>query len=546
MKIKKIKALFILPIVFLMISSQKTDPDYFEISKNLKLVASVYEKINNYYVDEILPGRVMKKGIDAMLKSLDPYTVYISEAQIEDFRFTTTGEYGGIGASIKKRNNKTLISELYENSPAEKSGLITGDEIKTIDEIDISNKTIEEIGSLLKGPAESIVRLKINRKNQPLEKLIKREKIQIPAVNFYKKIIPNTGIIKLTSFTNTASVEFKKALFSLQKENIKNLIIDLRSNGGGLLNEAVKIVNFFIPKGQEVVSTKSRIKEMNRSYTTQFQPIAQELSLAVLVDEYSASASEIVAGSLQDLDKAIVIGNTSFGKGLVQQTKPVSFGGQIKLTVAKYYTPSGRCIQKLDYSTVQGSSKKIEDSLVKKFKTKNGRTVYDSRGVEPDIKIEPQYFSAVTQNLLLKDVIFDFVNDNINYYKKDSLFPESFELPDTTYSAFMRYALNKKMDYQTESSQQLKEFVKIAKKEKYVEENEKVFKLLDSIFKVDLSKDLKKHNKEIKFFLENEIISRKHFQKGRMEASVKQDPYIEQAIGVFENTTKFHEILGIN
>lgn len=546
MKIKKLKVLFLLPIVFLMISSQKTDPDYFEISKNLKLVASVYEKINNYYVDEILPGRVMKKGIDAMLKSLDPYTVYISEAQIEDFRFTTTGEYGGIGASIKKRNNKTLISELYENSPAEKSGLLPGDEIKTIDEIDISNKTIEEIGSLLKGPAESIISLKISRKNQHLEKLVKREKIQIPAVNFYKKINPNTGIIKLTSFTNTASVEFKKALSSLQKDKIKNLIIDLRSNGGGLLNEAVKIVNFFIPKGQEVVSTKSRIKEMNRSYTTQTIPIAQELSLVVLVDENSASASEIVAGSLQDLDKAIVIGNTSFGKGLVQQTKPVSFGGQIKLTVAKYYTPSGRCIQKLDYSTVQGSSKKIEDSLVKKFKTKNGRTVYDSRGVEPDIKIEPEYFSAVTQNLLLKDVIFDFVNDNINYYKKDSLFPDSFQLPDTTYSAFMRYALNKKMDYQTESSQQLKEFIKIAKKEKYVEENEKVFKSLDSIFKIDLSKDLKKHDKEIKFFLENEIISRKHFQKGRMEASIKEDPYVKQAIDVLKNATKYNQILGIN
>ncbi len=546
MKIKKLKVLFLIPIALLTTSSQKTDPDYFEISKNLKLVASVYEKINNYYVDEILPGRVMKKGIDAMLKSLDPYTVYISEAQIEDFRFATTGEYGGIGASIKKRNNKTLISELYENSPAEKSGLIPGDEIKTIDEIEISNKTLEEIGSLLKGPAESIINLKIIRNNQPLEKLVKREKIQIPAVNFYKKINPSTGIIKLTSFTNTASVEFKKALSSLQDDKIKNLIIDLRANGGGLLNEAVKIVNFFIPKGQEVVSTKSRIKEMNRSYTTQTIPIAEELSLVVLVDESSASASEIVAGSLQDLDKAIVIGNTSFGKGLVQQTKPVSFGGQIKLTVAKYYTPSGRCIQKLDYSTVQGSSKKIEDSLVKKFKTKNGRTVYDSRGVEPDIKIEPQYFSAITQNLLLKDVIFDFVNDNINYYKKDSLFPESFELPDTTYSAFMRYALNKKMDYQTESSQQLKEFVKIAKKEKYVEENEKVFKLLDSIFKIDLSKDLKKNNKEIKFFLENEIISRKHFQKGRMEASIKEDPYVKQAIDVLKNATKYNQILGIN
>ena len=211
----------------------------------------------------------------------------------------------------------------------------------------------------------------------------------------------------------------------------------MRSNGGGLLNEAVKIVNFFIPKGQEVVSTKSRIKEMNRSYTTQALPIAQDLSLVVLVDEYSASASEIVAGSLQDLDKAIVIGNTSFGKGLVQQTKPVSFGGQIKLTVAKYYTPSGRCIQKLDYSTVQGSSKKIEDSLVKKFKTKNGRTVYDSRGVEPDIKIEPEFFSAVTQTLLIKEVIFDFVNENIDYYKKDSLFPVLFSLPDTAYESLL-------------------------------------------------------------------------------------------------------------
>ena len=546
MKTKKLKLLFLITIGFLMTSSQKTDPDYFEISKNLKLVASIYEKINNYYVDEVLPGRVMKKGIDAMLKSLDPYTVYVSEAQIEDFRFTTTGEYGGIGAIIKKRNNKTLISELYENSPADKSGLIPGDEINIIDGTEVSNKTIEEIGSLLKGPAESIIKLEIKRVNQTLEKLVKREKIQIPAVNFYKKITPQTGIIKLTSFTNTAALEFKKALSTLQRENIKNLIIDLRSNGGGLLNEAVKIVNFFIPKGQEVVSTKSRIKEMNRTYTAQEMPIAQELSLAVLVDEYSASASEIVAGSLQDLDKAIIIGNTSFGKGLVQQTKPVSFGGQIKLTVAKYYTPSGRCIQKLDYSTAQGSSKKIEDSLVRMFKTKNGRTVYDSRGVEPDIKIEPKYFSAVTQTLLVKDVIFDFVNENINYFKNDSLFPDSFKLPDTAYSTFMSFALNKKIDYQTESSQQLKEFVQIAKKEKYVVENKELFKLLDSIFKVDLSKDLKKHDKEIKFFLENEFISRKHFQKGRIEASIKKDPHLEQALEVLKNPNKYNQILGIN
>ena len=356
MKNSKILILFFLTLS--LTSSQKPDTDYFEISKNLKLVSSIYEKINTHYVDEIIPGRVMKKGIDAMLKSLDPYTVYISEEQIEDFRFATTGEYGGIGATIKKRDNKTLVSELYENSPASKNGLIPGDEIISIDGVLVFKKSLEEVGSLLKGPAESTINIKILRNGEELTKEVKREKIQIPAVNFSKKVNKSTGIIKLTSFTNTAASEFKKALLNLQKENIENLIIDLRSNGGGLLNEAVKIVNFFIPKGQEVVSTKSRLKEMNRSYVTQAPPIAENLKLAVLIDEYSASASEIVAGSLQDLDKAVIIGNTSFGKGLVQQTKPVSFGGQIKLTVAKYYTPSGRCIQKLDYSSMQGSSKK--------------------------------------------------------------------------------------------------------------------------------------------------------------------------------------------
>ena len=334
MNFKKIKVLFLIPLILVLTSSQKTEKDYFEISKNLKLVASVYEKINNYYVDEIIPGIVMKKGIEAMLKSLDPYTTYISESQIEDFRFTTTGEYGGIGANIKNIKNKVFISELYENSPAQKSGILPGDEILTIDGIKINTKNLEETGNLLKGPAESIINIEINRRNKTIVKKVKREQIQIPAVSFFKKINSKTGLIKLNSFTRTASTEFKVALKELQKKGIKSLIIDLRSNGGGLLNEAVKIVNFFVPKGQEVVSTKSRIKEMNRSYVTQNAPFANSLSLIVLVDEYSASASEIVAGSLQDLDKAVIIGNTSFGKGLVQQTKPVSFGGQIKLTVA--------------------------------------------------------------------------------------------------------------------------------------------------------------------------------------------------------------------
>ena len=544
MNFKNLKVVFLIPIILALSSSQKLEKDYFEISKNLKLIASVYEKINNYYVDEVIPGRVMKMGIEAMLKSLDPYTVYISESQIEDFRFTTTGEYGGIGANIKKRKNKVLISELYENSPALKSGILAGDEILTIDGIKISSKTLEETGNLLKGPAESSINIEIKRRNKIHIKKVKREQIQIPAVSFLKKIQSNTGLIKLNSFTRTASMEFSKALKELQKKDVKNLIIDLRSNGGGLLNEAVKIVNFFVPKGQEVVSTKSRINEMNRSYTTQNIPFAKNLSLIVLIDEYSASASEIVAGSLQDLDKAVIVGNTSFGKGLVQQTKPVSFGGQIKLTVAKYYTPSGRCIQKLDYSSMQGSSKKIEDSLVKSFKTKNGRKVSDSRGIEPDKKIEEEYLSVITETLLVKDIVFEFVNNNIDFYNEDSLSPESFSLSDSAYKSFVNFTLNKRINYKTGSSFQLNELKKTAKKEKYLKENELIFQTLDSIFKVDIQKDLMKNKEEIKFFLENELISRKHFQTGRMEASLKKDKYMQKALEILNNKDEYNKILG--
>ena len=541
---KKIKILLLFIISLVLTSSQKTDTDYFEISKNLKLVSSIYEKINTHYVDEVLPGRVMKKGIDAMLKSLDPYTIYISEEQIEDFRFATTGEYGGIGATIKKKKNKAIVSELYEGSPASKSEILPGDEIISIDEIIIKDKTLEETGNLLKGPANSTVNIKIKRNNNEYLKKVQREKIQIPAVNFTQKVNKNTGIIKLTSFTNTAALEFKKALIELQKKEIKNLIIDLRSNGGGLLNEAVKIVNFFIPKGQEVVSTKSRLKEMNRTYLTQLPPIAEDLKLVVLIDEYSASASEIVAGSLQDLDKAVIVGQTSFGKGLVQQTKPVSFGGQIKLTVAKYYTPSGRCIQKLDYSSMEGSSKEIEDSLVKKFTTRNGRNVTDSRGVEPDVSIEEEYFSIITQNLLIKDVIFDFVNRTIGLYDSIELNPTKFTLSDSAFISFLDFAKTKNINYETESSLQLKELKKTAKKEKYDVENQEMFSLLDSVFKINFEKDAKKNREEIQFFIENEMVSRKYFQRGRMLASMDKDPYTKEAVKILNNLDRYNKILG--
>ena len=525
-----------------LIAASKSDDDYFEISKNLRIIASVYEKLNSNYVDELLPGKIMKTGINAMLKSLDPYTVYISESEIEDFRFATTGEYGGIGATIKIKEQRVLVTELYENSPATTSDLRVGDQLISIDGITLENLSIDEIGTLLKGAAESEIVLSIVRENQDIDIKIVRKDIQIPAVSFSKKIAKNIGIIKLTSFTQTSYSEFKKALTALQKNDVDKLIIDLRSNGGGLLNEAVKIVNLFIDKGQKVVSTKSRIKEMNRTYITQELPIAKDMSVVVLVDEMSASASEIVAGSLQDLDRGVVVGNTSFGKGLVQQTKPVSFGGQIKLTVAKYYTPSGRCIQKVDYSEGKKSIA-IADSLVKEFKTQNGRTVTDSRGIEPDIMVKSSYYNSLTEKLLFDDYISDFTNVEIKNIK-DSIDPSTYVLSEDAYSRFSQFVLDQDVKYTTESYQLLESLKESAVREDRFNENIKTFIDLDSILSANISRDLKKYKDEISFFIENEIISRTHYQSGRIEASLKYDSCVTKALEVLNVDSLYYHILG--
>ena len=535
-------SIIIILSVICLIAASKSDDDYFEISKNLKIMASVYEKLNSNYVDELLPGKIMKTGINAMLKSLDPYTVYISESEIEDFRFATTGEYGGIGATIKIKEQRVLVTELYENSPATISDLRVGDQLISIDGITLENLSIDEIGTLLKGAAESEIVLSIVRENQDIDIKIVRKDIQIPAVSFSKKIAKNIGIIKLTSFTQTSYSEFKKALTALQKNDVDKLIIDLRSNGGGLLNEAVKIVNLFIDKGQKVVSTKSRIKEMNRTYITQELPIAKDMSVVVLVDEMSASASEIVAGSLQDLDRGVVVGNTSFGKGLVQQTKPVSFGGQIKLTVAKYYTPSGRCIQKVDYSEGKKSIA-IADSLVKEFKTQNGRTVTDSRGIEPDIMVKSSYYNSLTEKLLFDDYISDFTNVEIKNIK-DSIDPSTYVLSEDAYSRFSQFVLDQDVKYTTESYQLLESLKESAVREDRFNENIKIFIDLDSIFSANISRDLKKYKDEISFFIENEIISRTHYQSGRIEASLKYDSCVTKALEVLNADSLYYHILG--
>ena len=518
--------------------------DYFEITKNLKILASIYERVNNYYVDEPLPGSLMKSAIDAMLKSLDPYTVYIPESNIEDYRLMTTGQYGGIGASIIKQGEYIVVAEPYENSPAQLAKIQAGDTIIEVDGLNVLGKSIDEISQILKGAAESTVTIKTTRHLVVEEKKVTRKKINIPAVPYYKKLANNIGYIKLNSFTDKASSDVKKALIELKGQGVNKLILDLRGNGGGLLVQAVDIVNFFIPRDQLVVETKGRMQQINRTYKTRNNPIDVQLPLVILIDSYSASASEIVSGCIQDLDRGIIIGENSFGKGLVQQTKDLKFGSKIKLTVAKYYTPSGRCIQKLDYSNKNslGGADEIADSLIKNFTTKNGRKVMDARGVYPDIKIEPSYYSKLSEILIYNDHIFNYVNRHkIENLAKISL--EDYSISEKEYNDFKSYLSDKDINYSNESEQALSQLIAASKQEDYYKANQQALQELKEKLKPDLAKDLDRNSQEIKQMLESELVSRTHFQKGRIEISLKSDPYIEQAKTVLMDTSKYNTIL---
>ena len=518
--------------------------DYFEITKNLKILASIYERVNNYYVDEPLPGSLMKSAIDAMLKSLDPYTVYIPESNIEDYRLMTTGQYGGIGASIIKQGEYIVVAEPYENSPAQLAKIQAGDTIIEVDGLNVLGKSIDEISQILKGAAESTVTIKTTRHLVVEEKKVTRKKINIPAVPYYKKLANNIGYIKLNSFTDKASSDVKKALIELKGQGVNKLILDLRGNGGGLLVQAVDIVNFFIPRDQLVVETKGRMQQINRTYKTRNNPIDVQLPLVILIDSYSASASEIVSGCIQDLDRGIIIGENSFGKGLVQQTKDLKFGSKIKLTVAKYYTPSGRGIQKLDYSNKNslGGADEIADSLIKNFTTKNGRKVMDARGVYPDIKIEPSYYSKLSEILIYNDHIFNYVNRHkIENLAKISL--EDYSISEKEYNDFKSYLSDKDINYSNESEQALFQLIAASKQEDYYKANQQALQELKEKLKPDLAKDLDRNSQEIKQMLESELVSRTHFQKGRIEISLKSDPYIEQAKTVLMDTSKYNTIL---
>jgi carboxyl-terminal processing protease len=543
-KINLIKQL-LFSVVLLFSLQAKAQSNGFEVIKSLELMDQIYENLDLYFVDDVQPGKLSKVAIDAMLKELDPYTVYYAEANIEDYRLMTTGQYGGIGSLIKKADEYVYISEPYEGNPAQKSGLRAGDKILEIDGKTMFNKPSDQVSDALKGPKGTVVKILVERFNEG-NKLIEitRDEIKIPDVPYYGIIKEKVGYISLNSFTQTASEEVKKGIIAMQKEGMEQLILDLRGNGGGLLIEAVKIVNFFVPKDKVVVFTKGRVKEENHVYKTMEEPIALGLPLIVLIDEGSASASEIVAGSLQDLDRAVIIGEQSYGKGLVQRTYDLKYGSKVKITIAKYYTPSGRCVQRLEYYDKESGAKpkEISDSLLRKFKTQNGRDVIDGRGIDPDLAIEKEDLSQFSALLFSKNIFFNYATQ-YRSNNKEIAAADKFQLSDDEYAIFKTYVLNAKLNYSTAAQNALKKLKLEAEKEGTFDELKAEYENILVKISPDPAKDLDKYRTEITEMLENEIVSRYYFQKGRTINSFEHDPAVIKAIKTAMDNNSYNAIL---
>lgn len=524
----------------------KAQSNGFEVIRSLELMDQIYEQLDKYYVDDVKAGSLSKTAIDAMLKELDPYTVYYHESNIEDYQLMTTGQYGGIGALIRKKGDFVFIAEPYEGEPAQKSGLKAGDKILSIDGVSMEKKNSSEVSSALKGPKGTTIEIEVERNNSKKEVItVERGEIKLPDVPYSGLLKNEAGYIKLNSFTRTASSEVKKALVQLKKDGAKSIILDLRGNGGGLLIEAVNIVNLFIPKNQVVVTTKGRVIEENRTYKTKQDPVDLDIPVVVLVNESSASASEIVSGSLQDLDRAVVVGTRSFGKGLVQRTYDLDYGSKMKLTIAKYYTPSGRCVQRLEYydKLDSDSAEEIPDSLITIFKTKNGREVIDGRGVEPDESVKQRELSRLTITLLRNNFIFDYATDF--YYSHSTIdAAEKFEISDDMYEEFKSYILNQEFTYSTASEEMLNRMKETAKNEGFYNDLKSEFESLMSKVTPSKERDLEKFKTQIKLLLENEIISRYYYQNGRAIQSFKDDVFINTSLEILQNKARYNTILG--
>ncbi|RDI56540.1 S41 family peptidase [Flavobacterium glaciei] len=538
------KKKFIIPVVasaFLFIGTSFKD-DFFEIAKQIEIFTTLFKELNRNYVDETNPGELMDKAIKGMLANLDPYTVYFNEQDVVRFKINNTGEYTGIGALLTRKEDKLIVKEAYRNFPADKAGLKAGDEITQIGDVLLSDFK-EDASQLLKGTKNTKINIKYIRQGKVNTTQIILDEVEIKSVPFFAKIDDKTGYIVLSHFNKKASFETKEALEQLKKDGAERIILDVRDNPGGLLNEAVNICNLFVPKNEIIVTTKSKIEKHNSTYKTTKDPVDTEIPLIILVNGRSASASEIVAGALQDLDRAVVVGSRSFGKGLVQRPVDLTYGTQLKVTISRYYTPSGRCIQALDYSRKDKNGKaiKTEEKNFNAFKTRKGRTVYDGGGIQPDVELEETKLSPITDALLRNDGIFNYVTNY--YYKNPNLGNQIPVISDADYSDFKQFLKVQKFSFDTETELALKNTLAVAKKEKLDESILAEYQQLLTALQKSENALLDKNQKEIKNLMVDEIIKRYQYQEGLYQYYTKNNSEIKKSVSILSNNLEYKTIL---
>lgn len=534
----------IIPIVasaFLYVGVSFKD-DFFEIAKQIEIFTTLFKELNKNYVDETNPGDLMDKAIKGMLASLDPYTVYFNEQDVVSFKINNTGEYTGIGALLTRKDGKLIVKEQYKNFPADKAGLRAGDEITQVGDILLSDFR-DDATELFKGAKNTKIEVKYIRQGKPYTTQIVRDEVEIKSVPFFGKIDDQTGYIVLSHFNNKASLETKMALEQLKNEGAKRIVLDLRGNPGGLLNEAVNICNLFVPKNEIIVTTKSKIEKYNNTYKTTKEPVDTEIPLIIIVNGKSASASEIVSGALQDLDRAVVLGSRSFGKGLVQRPVDLTYGTQLKVTISRYYTPSGRCIQALDYAhkDKNGLAIKTEEKNYNAFKTRKGRTVYDGGGIQPDVELDETKLSPITNALIKNDGIFNYVTSY--YYKNPTLGNTIPTISDADYLDFKQFLKAQKFSFDTDTELALKNTLAVAKKEKIEESITAEYQQLLSALQKSEDALLDKNQKEIKNLILEEIIKRYQYQEGLYQFYIKNNSEIKKAVSILNNTSEYKSIL---
>ncbi len=550
LRMKKIYTLFLIALFAITTQAQTTQADknqrYFDINKSIDIFNSVIRELDMFYVDSLKVDSLVNGTIRNMLARMDPYTEYYSEENIGDLQFMTTGEYGGIGSIISYNNNQVIINEPYKGLPADKAGLKAGDAILEIDGADMRKASVKDVSDKLKGNPGTSLKLKIQRpgESKPREMTIVREKIEIDPITYSTVLDDKVGYLHYSGFTNGSSNRVKETVLDLKKKGAESLVIDLRGNGGGILDEAVNVVNFFVRKGLEIVSTKGKVKQWDRSYHTQHQPIDTLMPIVVLIDTGSASASEIVAGSLQDLDRAVIIGNRSFGKGLVQTPRDLPYGGNIKITTSKYYIPSGRCIQALDYShrNPDGSVARVPDSLTNVFKTKNGRDVRDGGGITPDYTIPQEKGGTIGYYLIAENIIFDYVT---NWAIKHPTIasPESFHLSDADYEQFKQFVKTKNFQYDQMSNRSLQSLKNIMEFEGYFDTASDEFKALENKLQPNLDRDLELFKKDIRQMIETDIVQRYYYKEGVLIYELQDDPALKKAKEVLKDKQLYNYTL---